>query len=406
MNDKKKIVWISAYVPYDGVPHAGGKIHNYYIKKLIECDKYNVRLISFMLESEMKKFTLDTVITCYIKVYFSDFIHRVLRNIEDIFTRRNPFHKYAGYGSIFILNHIKNSLKKCRDDHFCPDVIILEWTQVVLYAKQIKKYFPGAKIVAIEEDVSFQAIHRRYNLEKNICKKFIYKVKERNLKKHELAALQQVDLTILNNEKDRNLLRKEAFNGKIFIWSPFFQKNEIARCGQNVSGNIIFWGAMNRFENEEAALWFINNVLPRIDDLDIKFYIVGANPSNTLCSMQNNRIIVTGFVENVEEYFRDALCLVAPLHYGAGIKIKILESMYAGVTTITNDVGIEGIAKLENDCFIYADSVDEYVNAIRLLATDSLNGKIQGLKAHQYIKEQFNYERSAEQFISLLDSLQ
>lgn len=39
MNDKKKILWISYCVPYDSVPHAGGQIHNYYLKKL-NADKY------------------------------------------------------------------------------------------------------------------------------------------------------------------------------------------------------------------------------------------------------------------------------------------------------------------------------------------------------------------------------
>lgn len=35
MNDKKKILWISYCVPYDSVPHAGGQIHNYYLKSLM-----------------------------------------------------------------------------------------------------------------------------------------------------------------------------------------------------------------------------------------------------------------------------------------------------------------------------------------------------------------------------------
>ena len=32
MSEKKKILWISPYAPYDQVAHAGGKNHNFYIK--------------------------------------------------------------------------------------------------------------------------------------------------------------------------------------------------------------------------------------------------------------------------------------------------------------------------------------------------------------------------------------
>lgn len=55
MNDKKKILWISYCVPYDSVPHAGGQIHNYYLKKLNATNIYDIELFTFAKEEDLKK---------------------------------------------------------------------------------------------------------------------------------------------------------------------------------------------------------------------------------------------------------------------------------------------------------------------------------------------------------------
>ena len=38
-----------------------------------------------------------------------------------------------------------------------PDIVILEWTNMVVLANEIKKIFPTCKIVASEHDVTFVA---------------------------------------------------------------------------------------------------------------------------------------------------------------------------------------------------------------------------------------------------------
>ena len=47
---------------------------------------------------------------------------------------------------------IENELKSIKK---IPDVVILEFTQMLLMIDIVKKYFPNAKIFASEHDVSF-----------------------------------------------------------------------------------------------------------------------------------------------------------------------------------------------------------------------------------------------------------
>ena len=39
-----KLLYISYFVPYDTVDHAGGKVHNFYIKKMQKQKDYDVTL--------------------------------------------------------------------------------------------------------------------------------------------------------------------------------------------------------------------------------------------------------------------------------------------------------------------------------------------------------------------------
>lgn len=52
---------------------------------------------------------------------------------------------------------LKEAMKLKRSGYM-PDVIVLEWTNIVLEIEKIKAIFPDAKYVASEHDVSFWVI--------------------------------------------------------------------------------------------------------------------------------------------------------------------------------------------------------------------------------------------------------
>lgn len=56
----KNILWISFRVPYDNVAHAGGKLHNYYLKGLNKNTKNKIKLISFFNERDIGKIDVST----------------------------------------------------------------------------------------------------------------------------------------------------------------------------------------------------------------------------------------------------------------------------------------------------------------------------------------------------------
>jgi len=65
--------------------------------------------------------------------------------------------------------------------------------------------------------------------------------------------------------------------------------------------------------------------------------------------------------------------MVAPLHYGAGIKGKITQSLAAGLPVVTTPIGAEGLDGGEDRCMLIGHSPQELaVETIRLYKDDEL----------------------------------
>ena len=87
----KNILWISLNVPYDTVGHAGGKIHNFYLKEIKKTKEYAVYLISICYQSEKKKITLDKYGVENNLIYYGEnLISKIIREIIN-FPRRYIF---------------------------------------------------------------------------------------------------------------------------------------------------------------------------------------------------------------------------------------------------------------------------------------------------------------------------
>jgi polysaccharide biosynthesis protein PslH len=82
--------------------------------------------------------------------------------------------------------------------------------------------------------------------------------------------------------------------------------------------------------------------------------IVGRSPPTALKGLPG--VEVTGFVEDIRVYYREATVFVCALRSGAGIKNKILEAMATGIPIVSSSLGVDGIeGALANRHFLEAE---------------------------------------------------
>jgi len=182
----------------------------------------------------------------------------------------------------------------------------------------------------------------------------------------EKRLLLAIDKLIVLCDKDRKLIEGLYQHKNISIRPPPLSKfvTQVKRRADRIENySILFWGALARPENEEAAWFLVKQLFPHVKEKfpNAKLYIVGSEPSNRLQDIQSESIVVTGFIENPEAFFSSAHIGVLPLMRGAGIKLKTLEMLACSLPVITTDIGAEGISDNE---LLTVVSLDEILGTV------------------------------------------
>jgi glycosyltransferase involved in cell wall biosynthesis len=89
------------------------------------------------------------------------------------------------------------------------------------------------------------------------------------------------------------------------------------------------------------------------------------------------------------------------LFVGAGIRIKILEAMAAGLPVIASSISAEGIQASREDGLIICDEADQFIAEISALIMNTEEAKRLGENARSFILENHSWEKSAQQMIAL-----
>jgi glycosyltransferase involved in cell wall biosynthesis len=125
---------------------------------------------------------------------------------------------------------------------------------------------------------------------------------------------------------------------------------------------------------------FTQHVWPVIRDRKphLSFTIVGRNPSAEVLGLSSNHgVEVTGSVDDVRPFYREAIAAVVPLNVGGGSRLKILEAMAASVPVVSTTLGAEGLEVSNGENILLAGSDQEIAGAIiNLIDDDSLRRRL------------------------------
>lgn len=379
------------FAPISTASSGGSQTFNYYFKQFLQDDRFEIRLVSCGVYSEREIVEKETEEIVHHIVYWGSKNQSLFEKVKNIESKFNLLNKNAGLVSNSDKNEIIATIKKYKSDGYEPDVTILEWTNMVMLAKQIKNIYPKTKIVASEHDVTFIGYRRKYEYFTG-TKKLLWKLKYMYEKRMELSNLSKCDLVLPHNKDNKAVLMREGIlESKIIGLVPYFKNMTLVPRNSNYK-DILFFGAMARPENSLSAIWFIENVLPRLTDLDIRFVILGSNPPGELKKYQSDRVYITGFVDSITPYFSQSMCLVAPLVLGAGIKIKVLEALSSGIPVLTNEIGIEGIPAKNEQEYFQCTKPEEYEAMIRCIYNKKFDEKYIENKAKEFIRENFSVD--------------
>jgi glycosyltransferase involved in cell wall biosynthesis len=225
-------------------------------------------------------------------------------------------------------------------------------------------------------------------------------------------ALESLSFVSAHCEKDARLFND--FNPRvpqcpIQPWcSVDAQARGLNKESSRQKNSIVFWGAMDRRENVDAVEFAVREILPRIQATfaDFKFLIAGSH-SEQLASLsrQNKSVHLTGFIEDIGFFLGSMQVALLPMRLGAGIKLKTLECMAAGVAVVTTPAGIEGIGGMRGKHYLLGETPEELASqVVRLLNSPEERIAI-GVSGSELVRSEHDFAASMGRLNSFLGEM-
>jgi glycosyltransferase involved in cell wall biosynthesis len=226
------------------------------------------------------------------------------------------------------------------------------------------------------------------------------------LRRYEQRYCQKFSRIVATTDEDRDQLQQFAPQTPIAVIPNGVDFTAFPQRQADPGGeHLMFIGAMDNLANIDAAKFLGNEILPalQVHYPNVKISLVGSRPVPEILSLSNNSAIeVTGTVESMAEYLHQATVCVIPMRTGFGIKNKTLEAMAAGVPVVASDRGLEGLAVEQPLRALRANSVAEYVTAIRRLFEDPILRQSIAAAAHDYVTQAFVWETAGARYAEVV----
>ena len=137
--------------------------------------------------------------------------------------------------------------------------------------------------------------------------------------------------------------------------------------------SILFVGSLDYLPNADAVAFFARSILPLIRQADdrMTFRIVGVGQSESIVTVRSlPGVQLIGTIANLAPEYAAAGMLAVPLRAGSGTRIKILEAFQHRTPVVSTTKGAEGLAVINGEHLLIADTPEEFAAACLRLSTD------------------------------------
>ncbi|MEO0472482.1 MAG: glycosyltransferase family 4 protein [Bacteroidota bacterium] len=385
---KKRLLFITSQLPYP--PVKGGVIVSWNLLKQLT-RHFEVSLIN-VLKGEDPKFEQEMLEKVELAEYFS----------HELNVGRSPVNLLKSYAKGVPINFLRNYATELEDRIHGT---INDFDYVIVDHYEMFQYIPDSvkpKVILHEHNAEFVMWQRYSEVSNNPAKKLVTGLESIRIRNKERDFCRKADL-VLAFPNDREILEGIAEQGRF---------EEVMPCGDDemldlpdivwdeTEEAILYIGSLTWEANRDGLIWFIQegwNSL-KAKHPNLKFYIVGGNPDTTIQELaaQNRDIILTGFVDDLEDYYTKCRVFVSPLRFGSGIKIKVINAMLRGMPTSTTPIGAEGMP-VENGVQLFStQSMRQMVEDISLLLSDQDKWEAMKKESRIFAAEQFSWAKQVE----------
>ncbi len=179
------------------------------------------------------------------------------------------------------------------------------------------------------------------------------------VREQERAIWRAADIVLYPSEEEAAMARVLEPSATVRAVVPY-AFDDVSILHQPPAGAwILFVAGFAHTPNADAAIWFVDEVLPLILARvpAARLAIVGSNPSGRVRALRSDAVRLFENVSDAElaTWYQTARVAVVPLLAGAGVKLKLVEALWHGLPAVATEVGAQGLPGVEAVAVITTD---------------------------------------------------
>ena len=308
--------------------------------------------------------------------------------------KRHTGIRHFSFSIPYIVSSRKNNelLKNLSKDNY-PVLMEAIHSSYYLYAGELTNRIGLVRL----HNAEFEYYHHLAMHEKNVFKKYYYNHESRLLKKYEKKLAGKVKIAALSVQDVE--VYQHLFKANNIIHLPLFLPYLNATGKEGIGCFCLYHGNLSINENEEAAIWLLQNVF---NDIKIPFVITGKNPSQKLEFLAHQQphtcLVANPSDKELHDMIAKAQINILPSFNNTGIKLKLLNALYNGRHCLVNKAGVEG-SGLNRLCAI-AEDADDFKTAIQYLYAIPYTNE-ENEKRQLLLQQLYNNQKNADKLIEI-----
>ena len=246
------------------------------------------------------------------------------------------------------------------------------------------------------QDVFSMGMKRRSEVAPFFMKPF-FNMEYRRLKRYERNIFDDFNVKTIISEQDRNFIDHEN-KDEILIVPNGVDHEYYSPQEQEKKYDIVFTGNMAYAPNINAVEYLAHNILPLVwrELPNVKMYIAGATPDPRVKKAASDRVIISGWLDDMRDAYAQSRIFIAPMRIGTGLQNKLLEAMSMKLPCITTSLANNPLGAEADKEILVGNNEYELADHIITLLTDKEKANSIAQNGYDFVHRVYDWEMATK----------
>lgn len=234
------------------------------------------------------------------------------------------------------------------------------------------------------------------------------RIERERLQRYESAVCSWFDNVLLASPLDIAWLQRRHSVSNLTLLPTGIETNSFPfHEGSFDPHRIIFVGKLDYLPNTDAAIYFARQILPRVRQAvpQAEFVVAGWNPPRSIRKLAGKPYVkVLPNVPDVQTEVVKSAVSVAPMRFGSGIQVKILESLALGTPAVTTESVVEAFGDEGKKAILVGHHPEEFAQKVVSILRDGATRERLRRAGRRVIEARFQWDQVLAPLDRILES--